>query len=117
MAQGRGARVYARAGSATVLTPVSEVFAALERGVIDAAELVGPHDDMKLGLHRTARYYYYPGWQEPGATSEFGFNKKSARFQMSDYSLKRRHCPMESTAATPSIFHSRPRRRMAWLEC
>jgi TRAP-type mannitol/chloroaromatic compound transport system substrate-binding protein len=74
---GLGAKVYARAGSATVLTPVSEVFAALERGVIDAAELVGPHDDMKLGLHRTARYYYFPGWQEPGATSEFGFNKKS----------------------------------------
>jgi len=74
---GLGAKVYAKAGSATVLTPVSEVFASLERGVIDAAELVGPHDDMKLGLHRTARYYYYPGWQEPGNISEFGFNKKS----------------------------------------
>ena len=74
---GLGAKVYAKAGSATVLTPVSEVFAALERGVINAAELVGPHDDMKLGLHRTARYYYYPGWQEPGSISEFGFNKKA----------------------------------------
>ena len=45
--------------------------------MIDAAEWVGPHDDMKLGLHNTARYYYYPGWHEPGTMSEFGFNKKA----------------------------------------
>jgi len=34
-------------------------------------------DDMKLGLHKTARYYYYPGWHEPGTMTEFGFNKKA----------------------------------------
>jgi len=41
------------------------------------AEFVGPHDDMILGLHKTARYYYYPGWHEPGTVEEFGFNKKA----------------------------------------
>jgi len=60
-----------------VLTPGSEIYAALERGVIDASEWVGPHDDMKLGLHKTARYYYYPGWHEPGTMNDFGFNKKA----------------------------------------
>ena len=45
--------------------------------MIDVAEWVGPHDDMKLGLHKTARYYYYPGWHEPGAITEFSFNKKA----------------------------------------
>jgi TRAP-type mannitol/chloroaromatic compound transport system substrate-binding protein len=45
--------------------------------VIDAAEWVGPHDDMALNLHNTARYYYYPGWHEPGTTNEFSFNKKA----------------------------------------
>jgi TRAP-type mannitol/chloroaromatic compound transport system substrate-binding protein len=45
--------------------------------VIDASEWIGPHDDMKLGLHTTARYYYYPGWHEPGTVTEFGFNKKA----------------------------------------
>ena len=50
---------------------------ALERGVIDAAEWIGPHDDMKLGLHKTARYYYYPGWHEPRHVDRFGFNKKA----------------------------------------
>jgi TRAP-type mannitol/chloroaromatic compound transport system substrate-binding protein len=38
---------------------------------------LGPHGDMKLGLHKTARYYYYPGWQEPGLATAFGFNKKT----------------------------------------
>ena len=72
-----GGKVYARAGATTVLTPGSEIYAALERGVIDASEWIGPHDDMKLGLHKTARYYYYPGWHEPGTMSDFGFNKKA----------------------------------------
>lgn len=72
-----GSKVIARAGGTAVLTPGSEIYAALERGVIDASEWVGPHDDMKLGLHNTARYYYYPGWHEPGTTLDFGFNRKA----------------------------------------
>jgi len=72
-----GGKVYAKAGATTVQTPASEIYAALERGVIDAAEFVGPHDDMQLGLHKTARYCYYPGWHEPGTVEEFGFNKKA----------------------------------------
>ena len=39
--------------------------------------MIGPHDDIKAGLHKTARYYYYPGWHEPGTTLDFGFNKKA----------------------------------------
>jgi TRAP-type mannitol/chloroaromatic compound transport system substrate-binding protein len=72
-----GGKVYTRAGATTVLTPGSEIYAALERGVIDTAEWIGPHYDMQIGLHRTARYYYYPGWHEPGTTLDFGFNKKA----------------------------------------
>jgi TRAP-type mannitol/chloroaromatic compound transport system substrate-binding protein len=48
-----GGQVVARAGGTAVLVPAAGIYAALERGVIDAAEWVGPHDDMKLGLHRT----------------------------------------------------------------
>jgi len=72
-----GGKVYTRAGGTAVLIPAADIYAALERGVIDACEWVGPHDDMQLGLHKTARYYYYPGWHEPGSTNEFGFNKKA----------------------------------------
>jgi TRAP-type mannitol/chloroaromatic compound transport system substrate-binding protein len=74
---GLGGQVVAKAGGTVVLTPGSEIYAALERGVIDASEWLGAHDDMKLGLHTTARYYYYPGWHEPGTTLEFGFNRKA----------------------------------------
>ena len=69
---GQGGQVYVKAGGTAVLTPAADIYAALERGVIDAAEFIGPHDDMTLGLHKTARYYYYPGWHEPGNTTEFG---------------------------------------------
>jgi TRAP-type mannitol/chloroaromatic compound transport system substrate-binding protein len=74
---GLGGKVYTKAGGTAVLTPGSEVYAALERGVIDACEWMGPYEDMKMGLHNTARYYYYPGWHEPGSTLAFGFNKKA----------------------------------------
>jgi TRAP-type mannitol/chloroaromatic compound transport system substrate-binding protein len=74
---GLGGKVVAKAGGTVVLTPASEIYAALERGVIDACEWIGPYDDMKLDLHTTARYYYYPGWHEPGTMCEFGFNKKA----------------------------------------
>jgi TRAP-type mannitol/chloroaromatic compound transport system substrate-binding protein len=72
-----GGKIIARAGGNVVLTPAADIYAALERGVIDASEWVGPHDDMKLGLHQTARYYYYPGWHEPGTMNAFGFNRKA----------------------------------------
>ena len=74
---GLGGKIVTRAGGTTVLTPAADIYAALERGVIDASEWIGPHDDMKLGLHTTARYYYYPGWHEPGTVTEFSFNKKA----------------------------------------
>jgi TRAP-type mannitol/chloroaromatic compound transport system substrate-binding protein len=74
---GLGGKVVVRAGGATVLTPAAEIYGALERGTIDAGEWIGPYDDMTLGLHKTARYYYYPGWHEPGSMPEFGFNKKA----------------------------------------
>ena len=77
IATGLGGKVYGKAGGTAVLTPAAEIYPALERGVVDAAEWIGPHEDMKLGLHKTARYYYYPGWHEPGTTLEFGFNKKA----------------------------------------
>jgi TRAP-type mannitol/chloroaromatic compound transport system substrate-binding protein len=74
---GLGNRVLTRTGATPVLIPAAGIFAAIERGVIDAAEWVGPNDDIELGLHNTARYYYYPGWHEPGTVSEFGFNRKA----------------------------------------
>jgi len=74
---GLGGKVVARAGATVVMIPAGEIYGALERGVVDTSEWIGPYDDMKLGLHKTARYYYYPGWHQPGTTTEFSFNKKA----------------------------------------
>ena len=54
-----------------------EIFPALERGVIDATEWVGPYDDEKLGFHRVAKNYYYPGWWEPGPSLSFLVNQEA----------------------------------------
>jgi TRAP-type mannitol/chloroaromatic compound transport system substrate-binding protein len=71
---GLGGKVVAAVGATVVLLAASEIFPALERGVIDAAEWVGPYVDRRLGLHQAAKYYYYPGWHEPGTANELMVN-------------------------------------------
>jgi len=75
--QGIGGKILGALGTIVVLTPGNEITAALERGVIDAAEWVGPYDDIRLGFPAVARYYYYPSWHEPGSTTELTFNRKA----------------------------------------
>ena len=55
--------------------PAAQIYEALEKGTIDAAEFVGPYDDGKLGLVKVAPYYYYPGWWEGAAALHGMFNK------------------------------------------
>jgi len=74
---GLGGEVLKRAGGTPVNVPGSELFTALESGTIDAAEWVGPFNDLAFGLFRAARYYYYPGWQEPGTGLEALVNAKA----------------------------------------
>ena len=64
---GLGGKVVAAAGANVVNLPGSEITPALQSGAIDAIEWVGPYNDLAFGLYQSARYYYYPGWQEPGA--------------------------------------------------
>lgn len=71
---GLGGKVVAAVGGTVVLLAVSEIFPALERGVIDAAEWVGPYQDRRVGFYQAAKYYYYPGWHEPATSSELMIN-------------------------------------------
>jgi TRAP-type mannitol/chloroaromatic compound transport system substrate-binding protein len=57
--------------------PGGDVYQALEKGTLDAAEFVGPYDDAKLGFNKVAPFYYYPGWWEGGADLEFFINNKA----------------------------------------
>ena len=72
---GLGGEVLKRAGGVPVSLPGGEVFTSLQTGVIDATEWVGPWNDRVLGLNTIARYYYYPGWHEPGPSLETLVNR------------------------------------------
>ncbi len=67
---GLGGDVLAKIGATAVLTPPGEIFAALQSGVVDAAEFVGPWNDVALGLFQVAPYYYLPAFHEPGPALE-----------------------------------------------
>jgi TRAP-type mannitol/chloroaromatic compound transport system substrate-binding protein len=83
---GLGGQVLARLGVVPQQIAGGDVYSALEKGTIDAAEFVSPYDDEKLGLHKVAKFYYYPGWWEGGAMLHFAsnldqWNKLPAHYQ------------------------------------
>ena len=82
---GLGGKVLAKAGGTVVLTAGGEIFTNLERGVIDATEWVGPYHDLIMGFYKVAKYYYYPGWHEPGTVLDNFFNKKAYDKLPSEY--------------------------------
>lgn len=71
---GLGGQVMDRLGVTVQVIPGGEIFQALQTGAIDAAEWVGPYDDEKLGFQQVTKYYYYPGWWEPGPSLEIQIN-------------------------------------------
>ena len=74
---GVGGEVMQRAGASQITVPASEIFTSLQTGAIDAAEWVGPYNDIALGLHKAARYYYYPGWHETGPMLQCTINMEA----------------------------------------
>jgi TRAP-type mannitol/chloroaromatic compound transport system substrate-binding protein len=72
---GLGGEVLKRAGGTPVNLPGGELFTSLQSGAIDATEWVGPYNDLAFGLYKAAKYYYYPGFHEPGTTLEAMVNK------------------------------------------
>jgi TRAP-type mannitol/chloroaromatic compound transport system substrate-binding protein len=72
---GLGGEVWRRLGLAVQTMPAGEIFPALQAGTLDAAEWVGPWNDLALGFHRIHRHYYYPSIIEPSAATEVAVNK------------------------------------------
>ena len=96
---GLGGKVLAKAGGTPVLLAGGEIYTALDRGTIDATEWVGPYHDERLGLYRAAKYYYYPGWHEPGPVLELIVNKNA--FDSLPADLKK---IIETAAASSNIW-------------
>ena len=71
---GLAGQVMAKLGVVPQQLGGGDIYPALERGTVDAAEWVGPYDDEKLGFQKVAPFYYYPGWWEGGTTQHFMFN-------------------------------------------
>lgn len=74
---GLGGQVLAALGAEPKLLPGGEIFTSLQSGAIDATEWVGPYNDLAFGLYKAAKFYYYPGWHEPGTTLEAFVNKQA----------------------------------------
>jgi len=74
---GLGGEVLRLAGGTPVNVPGGDLFVSLQKGVIDATEWVGPYNDLAFGLYKAAKYYYSPGWHEPGTTLECFINEKA----------------------------------------
>ena len=75
---GFAGKVIERMGGVPQNIPGGEIYQALEKGTIDAAEWVGPYDDQKLGFNKVAPYYYYPGWWEGGPELDLFVNNKAS---------------------------------------
>ncbi len=71
---GIGGEIFSRLGAVPQTIAGGDIYPALEKGTIDAAEWVGPYDDEKLGFYKVAKNYYYPGWWEPGPMLSFYVN-------------------------------------------
>lgn len=72
---GLGGEVLRKLGASAMTLPGGEIYAALQSGAIDATEWVGPWNDLAFGFYKVTKYYYWPGFHEPGSTLSVGINK------------------------------------------
>ena len=82
---GFGGKVLEPLGVVAQNLPGADIYPALEKGTLDAAEWVGPYDDQKLGFNKVAPHYYYPGWWEGGPQLDFFINQKAWDALTPDY--------------------------------
>jgi TRAP-type mannitol/chloroaromatic compound transport system substrate-binding protein len=104
---GLGGKVVASVGATVVLLPGPEIFPALERGVIDAAEWVGPAYDIGYGFHQAAKFYYHPGWHEPSTSNELVVNTAAWKKLPPEFQEMVRHAAFKLNMITLSAYDKR----------
>ena len=104
---GLGGEVLKSFGTNVVLLPGPDVVPAISSGTIDGTEWIGPAADLGKGLHKVCKYYYYPGWHEPGTCLEAFINLKSWNELNNDLKRLVETCCMKSNSAIASEFFAR----------
>lgn len=104
---GLGGQVMDRLGATVQVLAAGDIYPALERGTIDATEWVGPYDDERLGLHKAAQYYYYPGWWEPGPSMSFLVNQQAWDRLPVDYQHAFEVATFKAAAASISAYDAK----------
>ena len=112
---GLGGEVMSRLGVNVQVLPGGEIYLALDRGAIDAAEWATPYDDEKLGLHKAAQFYYYPGWWEPGPTLEAQVNLAEWQKLPKEYQEIFKTAAMEANLNMLSLYDSLNRQALERL--
>jgi TRAP-type mannitol/chloroaromatic compound transport system substrate-binding protein len=104
---GFGGRIMERIGAVPQMIPGGEIYQALEKGTIDAAEWVGPYDDEKLGLAKVARHYAYPGFWEGGAGLEFWINSSAFNALSAEHKAMLENAAMHASTVMMARYDAR----------
>ncbi len=104
---GFAGKIIERMGGVPQNIPGGEIYQALEKGTIDAAEWIGPYDDQKLGINKVAPYYYYPGWWEGSLNLEFYINDKAFNALSPEYKAMVQAAAHEAHVVTQARYDAR----------
>lgn len=104
---GFAGKVLEKMGAVAQNIPAGEIYQALEKGTIDAAEWIGPYDDLKLGLNKVAPFYYYPGWWEGSLNLSFYINNKAFNSLSNEYKAVVRAASYEAHVTCQARYDAR----------
>src|SRR5690606_18640643 len=107
---GLGGQVWAKLGASVTNLAAGEIFAALQSGTLDAAEFVGPYNDLALGFYQIAKNYYFPSFIEPGLATEAVVNKSKFSALPKDLQeIVRTACQAEYDQVASDFYANDPR--------
>lgn len=107
---GLGGRVWEKLGATVTNMAAGEIFQALQSGTLDAAEFVGPYNDLALGFHQVAKNYYFPSFVEPGLATELVVDKKKYQALPEDLqAIVRDVCQAEYDQVASDFYANDPR--------
>ena len=107
---GLGGQVWAKLGASVTNLPAGEIFQALQAGTLDAAEFVGPYNDLALGFYQICKDYYFPSFIEPGLATEAVVNKAKYKALPADLQeIIRSACQAEYDQVASDIYANDPR--------